>query len=134
MRRSILALLALTLIASGCKGDQGPAGPAGSQGVAGPPGPQGEPGEGSAVRLVALGQIGETGGVLIGLPAGTDEEDLPATTCYISPDRQTWLIVDHLPAGEEDPYCALVGIGTANPGLVLVNVTPGWHYYISVVY
>lgn len=134
MIRSFAALLALTLIAGGCTGDQGPVGPAGPPGPAGPQGPQGQPGEGSAIRLVATGQVGETGGVLIGLPAGTDADDLPATTCYISPDRQTWLVVDHLPPDESEPYCGLVGIGTATPGLALVNVTPGWYYYVAVVY
>jgi hypothetical protein len=38
------------------------------------------------------------------------------------------------PASSTAPFCGLTGIGTASPGITLINVTPGWNYYIIAVW
>jgi hypothetical protein len=127
-----LAVLALVALAA-CKGADGATGPQGAQGPAGPPGPQGP--AGSLNRADASGVFGGSGSFVGLLPASaTANGHVPAISCYISNDGRTWLAVAQTPASQFAPYCGLTGIGTASPGITIINGTPGWFYYLIAVW
>jgi hypothetical protein len=127
-----LAVLALAVL-SACKGADGTTGPQGAQGPAGPPGPQGP--AGSLNRADASGVFGASGSFTGLLPASaTANGRVPAISCYVSSDARTWLAVAQVPASQFETYCGLTGIGTASPGITIINGTPGWFYYLIAVW
>lgn len=146
--RMLLALVLVGLVAcegpmgpegpagpTGPQGPAGPAGPAGVQGPMGPAGPQGPPGPAGSTNLAAAtGVFGSSGGFTGLLPAESVAGGrLPAISCYISSNGQTWLAVAHTPTTTSGTaFCGLTGIGTHSPGVTIVNGTPGWFYYILV--
>jgi hypothetical protein len=120
--------------AVGPAGAQGPIGPAGPQGIQGPPGPAG-PSGGGANRADFTGTIGSSGSISINLPsAAVANGSVPVVACYISDVGQTWLAVAQLPATTTWPYCGIVGIGTTTPRVNMINITPGYRYYIIAVW
>ena len=148
-RRAIALALGLALAAcKGADGPMGPAGPAGStgsqgptgaQGPQGPQGPAGPPGPigpaGALNRGDLTGVIGPNGGVTASLPASAVAGGrVPVIACYIGSTTQTWLAVAQIPPTSDGPFCGLTGIGTSSPGITLINVTPGWNYYIIAVW
>ena len=117
----------------GPTGASGPIGPTGATGPQGPPGPVGPPG--AANRADLTGLIGASGGVTGTLPAvSVAGGTVPAIACYISSNGTTWLAVAHTPSSSSLAFCGLTGIGTASPGITLINVTPGWRYYLIAVW
>lgn len=119
-RHAGLAILTVTVLV-GCDGS----------GSVGPTGPEGE----SAVEYVAgQGVIGSSGAALLSLPASVTADNLPIVSCYISDDGQTWLSIDGFPSSASGPTCGLVGVGTATPGVIMINVIPGYRWYISAVF
>lgn len=123
MMRNFLAILSLVALAA-CKGAAGATGPQGPQGPAGPLGPQGP--VGAVNRADATGTFGGSGSFTGLLPASaTANGRVPAISCYIILDARTWLAVAQTPASSFATYCGLTGIGTASPGITIVNGTPG---------
>jgi len=120
----------------GPAGPAGPAGPTGPMGPAGPAGPPGPAGPGGALnRADATGVFGSSGGFTGLLPAvATAGGSLPAIACYVSDDGTTWLGVAQVPATSNGTFCGLTGIGSATPGLTIINGPPGWHYYLIAVW
>jgi hypothetical protein len=59
---------------------------------------------------------------------------VPAISCYISSDARTWLAVAQVPPSSSGTFCGLSGIGTASPGITIVNGTPGWFFYLIAVW
>jgi hypothetical protein len=132
MLRKCLMMFALTA-AIACKGADGATGPQGPVGPQGPPGPQGV--AGALNRADATGVFGSSGSFTGLLPASaTANGHVPVISCYISSDARTWLAVAQIPASSVAPYCGLTGIGTASPGITLINGTPGWAYYVIAVW
>ena len=105
----------------------------GPQGPIGPPGPAGPPG--ATLRFDGTGIIGASGSFTGILPAdATADGRLPSIACYISSTGTTWLAVAQVPSSTAGAYCGLTGIGTSTPGITILNVTPGWRYYLIAVY
>jgi hypothetical protein len=127
--RALALGVAVAAIAA-CQGSEGATGPAGPQG---PQGPQGPAAPAGASELTLTGAIPSSGDVAVALPAvATSSSDLPSVTCYVSNDRITWLMVADTPISGY-PACGLSSSG-GTLGVALVNETPGWYYYFSVVY
>src|SRR6185295_15207511 len=103
-----------------CKGDAGPMGPAGPVGPQGPAGPAGASG---ATNRADLSGVFTSSGTATGLlpAAAVSGGKVPAISCYISQDGATWLAVAQVPATSADTYCGLTGIGSASPGITIVN-------------
>jgi hypothetical protein len=117
----------------GSAGPQGPSGAQGPQGIPGPPGPVGP--AGALNRGDLTGVIGSTGAVTASLPASAVAGGrVPVIACYIGQTTETWLAVAQVPPTSNGAFCGLTGIGTSTPGITLVNVTPGWNYYIIAVW
>jgi hypothetical protein len=132
MLRKFLPLVALVAFAA-CKGADGATGPQGPAGPAGPPGPQGP--AGSLNRADATGVFGGSGAFTGLLPASaTAGGRVPAISCYTSSDGRTWLAVAQTPSSSFATYCGLTGIGTASPGITIINGNPGWFYYLIAVW
>jgi hypothetical protein len=132
MLRKCFAVFLLAAIAA-CKGADGPTGPQGPPGVQGPPGPQGP--AGAVNRADASGTFGSSGAFTGLLPASaTANGRIPAISCYISSDARTWLAVAQVPPSSSGTFCGLSGIGTASPGITIVNGTPGWFFYLIAVW
>jgi hypothetical protein len=132
MHRQFIAVLFLAAIA-GCKGADGATGPQGPQGIQGPPGPQGP--AGAVNRADASGTFGSSGSFTGLLPASaTANGRVPAISCYVSNDARTWLAVAQVPPNSSGTFCGLSGIGTASPGITIVNGTPGWFFYLIAVW
>jgi hypothetical protein len=132
MLRKSIALFALVVLAA-CKGADGATGPQGPAGPQGPPGPQGP--AGSLNRADASGTFGSSGSFTGLLPASaTANGRVPAISCYTSSDSRTWLAVAQIPSSSLQTYCGLTGIGTASPGITIVNGNPGWYYYLIAVW
>lgn len=132
MTKTFLASLALIALIA-CKGADGATGPQGPAGPAGPPGPQGP--AGAVNRADASGVFGSSGSFTGLLPASaTAGGRVPAISCYISSDARTWLAVAQVPSSSFATYCGLTGIGTASPGITIINGTPGWYYYLIAVW
>jgi hypothetical protein len=86
-------------------------------------------------RADFTGTIGSSGGVAIPLPSGAVANNrVPVVACYVSNNRQTWLVVTNATDNTSWPACGLTGIGTASPGLALINVPVGYFYYIIVAW
>ena len=131
LKKSIIILAVVALAA--CKGADGATGPQGPAGPIGPPGPQGP--AGSLNRADASGTFGSSGGFTGLLPASaTANGRVPAISCYTSADGQTWLAVAQIPSTSGQTYCGLTGIGTASPGITIVNGIPGWRFYLIAVW
>jgi collagen triple helix repeat protein len=114
-------------------GVTGPTGPVGPQGPIGPPGPVGPPG--AINRGDLTGVIPASGGASGGLPtAAVANGHVPVIACYISSDQKTWLAVAQTPSVNTVPFCGLTGIGSATPAITIVNVTPGWFFYMIAVW
>ena len=110
----------------GPQGVQGPAGPTGPQGPAGPQGPSGV-----VNRSEATGVFDATGTYTMTLPtASVANNRMPFVACWMSIDGRTWISVSQAPAVPGDVYCGLTGIGTATPGVTIVNGVAGWRYYV----
>jgi hypothetical protein len=85
--------------------------------------------------MVSTGIFGSSGGATAIFPAAAVAGgSVPAIACYISNDGKTWLAVAYTPASSFSTYCGLTGIGTASPGITIINGTPGWFYYLIAVY
>ena len=98
----------------------------------GPAGPQGPPGPagGGAFRADATGTFGSSGAFTAILPpAATANGTLPAISCYVSSNGQTWLAVAQVPASSSSTYCGITGVGS-EPGITIINGTPGWQFYL----
>ncbi|HUS11682.1 MAG TPA: hypothetical protein VMZ30_14545 [Pyrinomonadaceae bacterium] len=145
MKRTVLVVAVVMMFGACSEGPMGPAGPVGPQGPAGPTGatgpqgPQGPPGPagpaGAVNRADLTGTFGASGSITGVLPSGaTAGGRVPAIACYVSSNAQTWLAVAHTPSSSTAPYCGLTGIGTATPGITLINGTPGWFYYLIAVW
>ncbi len=121
---------------TGATGPVGPAGPTGPTGATGPQGPAGPTGpSGLANRIQATGQFDATGSFTLPLPASAvANHSLPFVACYVSTDQATWFSVATIPVSPDDMFCALVGIGTTNPGIQIVNGTQGDYYYILAMW
>lgn len=122
--------------ATGPQGIAGPAGPPGPQGPAGPQGPQGEPGPGALV-YTAQGTLNSQGGAMIGLPASVvNELGIPAVSCWLSSNGQTWLAIDHTPNETGWPFCGVGGIGTSSPGVAISASSSfaGYFYFVRAVF
>ena len=135
MMRNLFAVLALAAVVAckGADGATGPQGPVGPAGASGPPGPQGAPG--AVNRADASGVFNSSGSFTGLLPASaTAGGRVPVIACYISNDASNWLAVAQIPASGSDTFCGLSGIGTATPGISIVNGIPGWAYYIIAVW
>lgn len=131
MLRKCIAVFLLAI--AGCKGADGATGPQGPQGVQGPPGPQGP--AGAVNRADASGTFGSSGSFTGLLPvSATANGRVPAISCYISSDARTWLAVAQVPPSSSGTFCGLSGIGTASPGITIVNGTPGWFFYLIAVW
>jgi hypothetical protein len=154
MRRVMILLLTLAFAGAACEGPTGPEGPMGPGGQAGPPGqtgpagppgpagpqgpmgpagPAGPPGPagGGASRADATGTFGSSGSFTGLLPAAaTANGTIPAISCYVSSNGETWLAVAQVPASSNSTYCGLTGISTSSPGITIINGTPGWRYYL----
>lgn len=118
---------------AGPAGPTGPMGPQGPTGPAGPPGPQGAPG--AVNRYEISGTFGSSGSFTGLLPAAaTVGGRLPAIACYINNGTSAWLAVAQIPSTTSGTYCGLTGIGTATPGVTIINGTPGWNYYLIAVF
>lgn len=127
LRFMYVVLLAVATACAGAEGPMGPPGPAGPQGPVGP--------AGSVGRANLTGTIGSSGGVTALLPAdAVRNNSVPVIACFISNDRQTWLAIAQTPATSGSPFCGLTGIGTSAPGITMINVSPGWFYYIIAVW
>jgi hypothetical protein len=119
--------------ADGATGPGGPPGPQGPQGATGPSGPVGPPG--ALNRADLTGVIPASGGGSAGLPAAAVANGrVPVIACYISSDQKTWLAVAQTPSVNTIPFCGLTGIGTTTPAITIVNVTPGWFFYMIAVW
>jgi len=117
----VVALLVATM--AGCKGAEGATGPVG------PPGPPGPPG--SVNRADLRGAFSASGSATLILPlSAVAGNTVPVISCYISDDNQTWLAVAQTPPASTDPFCGLTGIGTASPGVTIVNGPTGFFYYL----
>ena len=98
-----------------------------------PPGPVGP--AGALNRADLTGTIGSSGAVTALLPpSAVAGGRVPVIACYIGSTTQTWLAVAQIPATSTGAFCGLTGIGTASPGITLINVTAGWNYYIIAVW
>jgi len=132
------AALTLLLVMMACGGDgatgpAGPAGPQGPQGVQGPPGPAGP--AGAVNRADFTGQLAAGGSFTAALPAASVQGGkVPVVACYVSSDRVTWLAVAQIPSVDGDPFCGLTGLGSATPGVTMVDVPAAWYYYIIAVW
>jgi hypothetical protein len=133
MRHPVILVALALFVAVSCKGADGAAGPEGPQGPAGPPGPVGPPG--ASNRAAITGSFGASGSFTGFLPvAAVAGGSLPAIACYISNDRVTWLAVAQTPSTSSATYCGLTGIGSASPGITIINGPFGWFYYLIAVY
>ena len=146
----LLVAAATTFSLAACAGDAGPAGPAGPQGPAGAAGPQGPQGPAgpagpaaAANRVDFTGTIPSTGGVGVSLPAASFASNrLPTVTCYVSNGVRSstgalvWFTVTQTVFGttEANPSCAVVTLTNGTAGASLVNVVPGFSYYIVVMW
>ena len=112
--RWLLIVAPLLIALAACEGPVGPEGPQGPPGDVGPVGPEG------AVRLIGTGTIGADGTVIVGFPPGLGSlTDLPSLTCYQSETGAVWVPVTEV-------LCTLA--------VFLANGTPGWLFYIVVVF
>ena len=129
----MLAVVLVALVASACEGPVGPAGPEGRVGPQGAPGPVGPTSE--LPSYGAEGQFGSSGSATMAL-SGSEIATfgLPTVSCYVSADRITWLMVDHVPQMVSDSYCGVAGVGTTTPVVVIVNGPMDWYYYIVAAY
>ena len=138
MQRLSMILASMALVA-GCKGADGAVGPTGPQGPTGPTGPTGPVGPqgaaGATNRFTLSGTFNSSGSATGILPAvAVANGGLPAVGCYISSTGVTWLAVAQVPSTSTGTYCGFTGIGSASPGLTIINGTPGWFYYLVAVY
>ena len=149
----LLVVAATTVSLAACAGDAGPAGPAGPQGPQGPAGAAGAPGPpgpagpagpaATANRVDFTGVIPTTGGVAVQLPAASFANNrLPSVTCYVSSGVRSstgalvWFTVTQTVFGttEANPSCAVVSLANGTAGASLINVVPGFSYYIVVMW
>lgn len=131
---SIACLLFFAVVScKGADGATGPPGATGPQGPQGPPGPQGA--SGALNRADLTGTFGASGSIT-GLlpPSATANGRVPVIACYISSDRITWLAVAQTDEAGGSTFCGLTGIGTATPGITMIQGTPGWFYYLIAVW
>ncbi|HEV8448618.1 MAG TPA: hypothetical protein VGQ44_17430 [Gemmatimonadaceae bacterium] len=128
--------LGIVLGCKGADGATGPQGPAGAQGPNGPAGPQGPSGPaGSTNRADFTGNLSGTGSVSVPLPAASVAGNkVPVVACYVSTDRITWLAVAQTPSNSPFVFCGLTGIGSATPGVTLINGIANEAYYIIAVW
>lgn len=147
MRRfaAVLMSTALLLACEGPVGPEGPQGPPGPQGPAGPAGPMGPAGatgpagpqgpEGAVNKAVATGVFDASGSFSATLPEDSYADgSLPVFACYVSSDGEVWLAVTTAVSADRT-FCGLGGFGPGEtPQLVILNGTPGWHYYLIVVW
>lgn len=120
---------------TGATGPQGPQGPAGPTGPKGDKGDKGDAGEDGSVNKVSrIGIFGPGGIAILDLPAdAVAGGKLPTIACYVSDDGQTWLDVTTV-VSANDTFCGFTGIGTATPGLSIINGINGWRYYLQAVW
>ena len=86
-------------------------------------------------RADLTGAIPASGGSSAGLPAAAVANGrVPVIACYISSDQKTWLAVAQTPSVSTAPFCGLTGIGTTTPAITIINVTPGWFFYMIAVW
>jgi hypothetical protein len=129
-------LCVMLVVLAACEGPAGPMGPAGPQGPQGPqglPGAAGAPGVGTRATFVQT--IGLSRSVTVELPTavGTDPTKIPALSCYVSSDGQTWLGVNDGYSGTA-PYCG-VQFNASSRWVAVMNQGPaGWFAAFVVVY
>lgn len=86
-------------------------------------------------RAVSTGVFGVSGSFTGIFPAAAVAGgNIPAIACYISNDGMTWLAVAQSPSVASATFCGLTGIGTATPGITIINGPVGWFYYLIAVY
>jgi hypothetical protein len=79
-----------------------------------------------------FGSSGSATGLLP--PSATAGGSVPVIACYTSSNGQTWLAVAQTPESSGWVFCGLSGIGTASPGITILNGIPGWRYYLIAVW
>ena len=156
-RLTVLILIILSLSCEGAAGPMGPAGPKGDPGNPGPSGPMGPSGQigptgprgpqgppapnvpnpnGETIHTAfAEGRFDASGGFTALLPDvfKNNPTAIPFFACYVSTDKRVWLVVTTSVSATQ-ATCGLVGIGTSNPGIAIINGQEGWYFHIIVAW
>ncbi|MBK6486969.1 MAG: hypothetical protein IPF98_08875 [Gemmatimonadetes bacterium] len=85
--------------------------------------------------MQATGRVDATGSFTMPLPAAAvANNSLPLIACYVSTDQQTWISVAQVPISASDTFCGVTGVGTASPGVTLINGIQGDYFYIVAIW
>ena len=123
-------VLLLSIALAACEGSEGPTGPSG------PTGPAGEAGPGTRIVLSGTINVAEAPDSVLVLvqqalpPEAGTLADLPAVTCFLSPDGNTWfqeLLTNAF-------HCAVVPSEDQTSLIVLLVGLNTWQYRVVVVY
>ena len=78
--------------------------------------------------MIGTGTIGADGTVIVEFPPGLGSlTDLPSLTCYQSETGAVWVPVTEV-------LCTLAETPEGNLAVFLANGTPGWLFYLVVVF
>ena len=85
--------------------------------------------------MQATGRFNASGTFTMPLPASAlANNSLPFIACYVSTAQRTWISVAQVPVSASDTYCAVTGVGTASPGVTIINGLENDYYYILAVW
>lgn len=85
--------------------------------------------------MQATGRFDASGTFTMPLPASAVlNGSLPFIACYVSTDQKTWISVAQVPVSASDTFCGVTGVGSATPGVTVINGIEGDYYYILAVW